>query len=274
MPTIANCLSTLGVSIETLAACPGLHEEWAILKKSYFKSALANHPDKGGDADKFRTIQSAFEALRTLFDGNFVSCFASSASKAVDAQSAAFDSSSTPSWEFYADAAEEPVPIYRVERAKSGRSKCAAKGAAKTCAADACIPKVTKQYPRRHLSPSLSSSLSLTSSHLLSPPPAALLFRCPFLLCSPPKDHLRVGWLNAETGSYGNWVRIECWRVPSKVTRPPSLFSRPHTCIPSCLACLSLSPRTRPLLHQRCGSGCPTPRRAMTRASSRRRSSR
>ena len=62
------------------------------------------------------------------------------------------------------------MPIYRVEPAKSGRSKCSAKGKAKTCS-DEFIPV----------------------------------------------GHLRVGWLNAETGSYGRWVRLECWRVPSKV---------------------------------------------------------
>ena len=38
--------------------------------------------------------------------------------------------SDIPSWQFYQDAAEEPVPLYRAEPAKSGRSRCAAKGAA------------------------------------------------------------------------------------------------------------------------------------------------
>ena len=39
----------------------------------------------------------------------------------------------TPSWDFYYAAAEEPIPTYRVELAKSGRSACSAKGKAKKC---------------------------------------------------------------------------------------------------------------------------------------------
>ena len=132
MTTIANCCSKLGVQLETLAASNGLDEEWALLKKAYFKKCLANHPDKGGDPAAFREVQGAFESLRQTYDSRAVASFATSASKAVGDAQAPSDST-TPSWEFYADAAEEPVPVYRVERAKSGRSKCSAKGSAKTC---------------------------------------------------------------------------------------------------------------------------------------------
>ena len=31
------------------------------------------------------------------------------------------------------------------------------------------------------------------------------------------KGELRVGWLNSETGTYGGWVRLRCWRVPNRV---------------------------------------------------------
>ena len=169
MRTIANCLAEIGVSIEMLTACHDLHEEWAVLKKSYFKAALATHPDKGGDTAKFRKVQASFESLRALFDSGAVTSYATSASKSID--NAAPSHASVPSWDFYANAAEEPVPMYRVEPAKSGRSKCSAKGKAKTCGADELIPV----------------------------------------------GHLRVGSLDADTGSYGRWVRLECWRVPSKV---------------------------------------------------------
>ena len=125
MPTIAACLTTLGVPVTSLGACHDLTEEWAIVKKGYFRSALANHPDKGGDSTTFRNIQSAFEALRALFESQAVSCLASSAAKEVAQGSM---TSELPSWEYYAHAAEEPVPPYRVEPAKSARSKCAVTG--------------------------------------------------------------------------------------------------------------------------------------------------
>jgi len=168
MTTIADCLTTLGVPLESLGSCLGLHEEFAVLKKAYFKSALAKHPDKGGDAAEFRKVHDAFEALRSLYDTGAVDCFATSASKCVGAQTPS--DSSMPSWEFYEQAADEPVPTYRVEPAKSDRSKCSAKRSAKKCE-DSCIPK----------------------------------------------GALRVGWLNAETGTYGRWANLGCWRVPSKV---------------------------------------------------------
>ena len=72
MSTISDCFATLRVPVETLTACHGLQEEWAVLRKAYFKSALANHPDKGGDAVEFRKVQAAFEALRALFDSGAI----------------------------------------------------------------------------------------------------------------------------------------------------------------------------------------------------------
>ncbi|GIS52861.1 MAG: hypothetical protein Ct9H90mP28_5770 [Paracoccaceae bacterium] len=35
----------------------------AEIKKAYHKLVLKNHPDKGGDAEKFRKIQTAYEVL-------------------------------------------------------------------------------------------------------------------------------------------------------------------------------------------------------------------
>ena len=31
------------------------------------------------------------------------------------------------------------------------------------------------------------------------------------------KGDLRVGSMNLESGSYGNWVHLDCWRVPGKI---------------------------------------------------------
>jgi len=125
MRTIRTCLAQVGLTTAALSSCTNLSEEWTKVKKAYFKKVLATHPDKGGDAAVFRTAQEAFEVLRSLFESSAVASFASSGDKSTesayaDATAAAMP---TPSWEFYAAAAQEPVPLYRVELAKSGRSK-------------------------------------------------------------------------------------------------------------------------------------------------------
>lgn len=165
--TIAACLATINVTLDQLGG--DLADEWKLIKKSYFRACLDNHPDKGGDASAFRKVQRAFEALRALFDRGAIASFGDNAASTSVDTAVAGSEAEVPSWEFYADAAEEPVPIYRVEPAKSHRSKCTAKGAAKKC--DGCIEK----------------------------------------------GALRVGYLNIETGTYGSWKNLSCWRVPSKV---------------------------------------------------------
>ena len=75
-----------------------------------------------------------------------------------------------PSWEFYAAAAEDIVPLYRVELARSNRSSCCQTGSAKHC-----------------MDPSID------------------------------KGEVRIGSLDSESGSYGRWIHLKCWRVPAKV---------------------------------------------------------
>ena len=107
--------------------------------------------DKGGDVSAFRATQAAWEVLRDLFNGGGVKggSFASyivafSARAAADRESASDDAddedgddfddelyakyannANYASYEYYEAAAEEEVPGYRVELARSGRSKCA-----------------------------------------------------------------------------------------------------------------------------------------------------
>jgi hypothetical protein len=107
--------------------------------------------DKGGDVSAFRATQAAWEVLRDLFNGGGVKggSFASyivafGASAAADRESAGDDAedgdgddfddelyakyannANYASYEYYEAAAEEEVPGYRVELARSGRSKCA-----------------------------------------------------------------------------------------------------------------------------------------------------
>lgn len=64
------------------------------------------------------------------------------------------------------------MPAYRVELAKSNRSKCTQKTkAARKCPAESKIDK----------------------------------------------GEVRVGWLNQESGTYGRWCHLMCWRVPSRI---------------------------------------------------------
>lgn len=156
------------------ADCSTLDEEFKLLKRKYFRRVLSSHPDKGGDVQVFRQVQSSFEVLRSLYEGRKVGSFADASHTGFgDAFRNAWGKATgapTPSWEFYAEAAEVPVPTYRVELAKSGRSKC-----------QKCVKKGAGVDP------------------LIA------------------KGEVRIGWMNKESGSYGGFVRLQCWRVPSKV---------------------------------------------------------
>ena len=127
--TVAGCLKQVGVTdAAALDACDNLEEEFKVIKKSYFKKILREHPDKGGDEEVFKKTQAAFEVLREMFEGQSVGSFASSAGDSTadvfEQATRAYAHTDRPSWEFYAAAAEETMPSYRVELAKSGRSKC------------------------------------------------------------------------------------------------------------------------------------------------------
>lgn len=125
--TIEECLATIGVG-SGLRTCSNLTEEWAFIKKSYFKSAIKHHPDKGGDAAVFRDVQAAFEVLRELFDNSAVHSFAAEGAQATanayKASKSDLKSASVPSWEYYAEAAKEVYATYKVELARSARSRC------------------------------------------------------------------------------------------------------------------------------------------------------
>ncbi|CAN0589036.1 unnamed protein product, partial [Ectocarpus sp. 12 AP-2014] len=76
-------------------------------------------------------------------------------------------------WQYYYDAAAEEVPPYKVELARSGRSKCTQRTqSARRCADEG--PLIGK-------------------------------------------GEIRVGSLDAQSGSYGRWVHLKCWRVPSRI---------------------------------------------------------
>ena len=135
--TVKQLLATLCLKQgDAFAPCASLDAEWRVVKRAYFKAVLVHHPDKGGDAAAFQATQTAFEALREMMaTGDIGVSFATSTAVSAsgsatgDAQ-AGGEGVPSPSWEYYAEAAEASVPIYCVEPARSGRSKCSAKGAA------------------------------------------------------------------------------------------------------------------------------------------------
>jgi len=173
--TIKDCLTDLGVASAGLGACSTLREEWTFIKKAYFKKILTCHPDKGGDVAVFRSVSASFEVLRELFGASAIQSFAAEhAQSTADSYKEAKDDlrgMSTPSWEYYAEAAKDVIPTYRVELARSARSRCQARGSTRQCSETA-----------------------------------------PFI----EKGGLRIGFM-MEGGSYGLWVHLGCWRVPSKV---------------------------------------------------------
>ena len=234
--TIAQGLIDLGidrVNVDSVFdGTSNRNEEFRIVKKQYFRQALIHHPDKGGDADKFRVIQTSFELLRDLHRGKttrknsnskytwlFSECFkvggtsGGSNKKSDDddddvdvdidvdeefdmsAYDVDFSSMETPSWMFYEEVAEEELPIYRVELAKSNRSKCKARGSAKKCREGLCAECTTT---------------STTSTTDLVDPTAP-----PELIA---KNELRVGSINVQHGTYSRWMHLRCWRVPYKVS--------------------------------------------------------
>lgn len=177
MATIRACLSAIGVtSADSFTGCVGASEEFSKLKKLYFRLALDTHPDKGGDPDRFREVQEAWEALRVLYDSGGVPTtgfahYLSGSGASTTAAPRSGKAGATPSWDWFATAADEEVPTYRVELAKSGRSQCKATGAACKHGDDAFIEQ----------------------------------------------GSIRFGSMDEESGTYGRWRHLSCWRVPYKI---------------------------------------------------------
>lgn len=114
-----------------------------------------------------------------------------------------------PSWEYYAEAAEEAIPAYKVETARSGRSKCTVckKNSGKAVIADraasemstAIVASVARSSSRAKKKSSSSAVVKQNDTSVIS------------------ENEIRVGSLDEFAGSYGRWHHLECWRVPKKV---------------------------------------------------------
>eukprot|EP00227_Mantoniella_beaufortii_P010621 CAMPEP_0197600484 /NCGR_PEP_ID=MMETSP1326-20131121/33368_1 /TAXON_ID=1155430 /ORGANISM="Genus nov. species nov., Strain RCC2288" /LENGTH=258 /DNA_ID=CAMNT_0043167591 /DNA_START=51 /DNA_END=824 /DNA_ORIENTATION=- len=178
--TVKALLETISVDPATaFEGCGNLADEFKKVKAAYFAAVLKEHPDKGGDVETFRGIQSAFETLKEMMSNGQIDSFVVSA-KSKTSTAASFKRASTanadkdmPSWEFYEAAATETMPTYRCETAKSNRSKC-------------------------------------NSAHcVFSQDPK------PFVI---PKDGVRIGPIDKQSGQYSKWVHLDCWRVPGKIS--------------------------------------------------------
>lgn len=130
--TIKECLATLNVTADDLSAAAGaLKAEFAVIKAAFRAQILVHHPDKGGTAAAFRQVRASFEVLKDLYSKNAVTTFCVAnhqpSREDLGRAFAHYEGQPVPSYDFFAEAAAEEVPGYRIENAKSGRSKCAQK---------------------------------------------------------------------------------------------------------------------------------------------------
>lgn len=188
--SVRRCLAKIGIDPAgpELTRCASLTEEFTAIKKAYFKKILVVHPDKGGDAAEFRDVNSSWELIRKLYEDRAVPSFVTAAESTTQdrydydygngggggsaARSASPSATHMP-WQYYYDAAAEEVPPYKVELARSGRSKCTQRTqSARRCADEG--PLIGK-------------------------------------------GEIRIGSLDSQSGSYGRWVHLKCWRVPSRI---------------------------------------------------------
>ena len=79
--TILGHLAVLGITIADLVAFTSLEDEWTFIKKHHFNHIKVCHPDKGGDAETFRTVNDSFNVLRELVSNKQVKRFATESSR-------------------------------------------------------------------------------------------------------------------------------------------------------------------------------------------------
>ena len=197
--TVGDMLAALGVTDPEAAfgACANFEDEFRVVKKAYLKIVLKEHPDKGGDRERFEAVQTAWETLSSMKAENKLGSLRLAKTTERDAakehaHAAAHRPSSTPDWSFYAEAFKDSgLPMYKVERAATGRSKCEMRNKEAT---------ETKKAVKRR-------------AHTVCRAQAA----DPKSACFISKNAVRVGTMDIVSGAYGRFVHLECWRVPSSV---------------------------------------------------------
>lgn len=148
-----------------------------------------------------------------------------------------------PSWDFFAEAAEEEIPTYKVEKARSGRSRCTVckKNSAKAAIADSAAAESSTAIVASTARSSNRAKKSSSSAMVKQTGDTTVI----------EKDEIRVGSIDQIAGSYGRyvfglyyvsiylslsninfivhipllvlcpcygrWHHLSCWRVPKKV---------------------------------------------------------
>ena len=148
----------------------GFDEEFRTIKRSYHRECLKKHPDKGGSEALFVTLNDVWENVREMYERKTIESYweeaqkhhqvkgggrrrttttkASKKKKKGDAQKTTTTTTnkktswSYRSYKFYEEAAAYDDPEYRVELARSNRSRCVATAGGLACEhADAKIEK-------------------------------------------------------------------------------------------------------------------------------------
>ncbi|GKY93930.1 hypothetical protein MPSEU_000359900 [Mayamaea pseudoterrestris] len=219
--TVEDCLHDIGItSSDVFEDCQSLDDEFRVLKKIYFSAILEHHPDKGGDAATFRKIRTAFEVLRELYTKHKLTSFTTHLEQPTDDyyDSVYQDFSNddyTPSYEHYYHAAQEQVPGYKVERAKSNRSQCVACRNHKSWSRTAAPPPRKKAKTNTSTETTVAvASQAVGSANFTTVAVASQAVGSANFIA---KDSIRIGSLDDTSGSYGRWHHLDCWRVPYRI---------------------------------------------------------
>ena len=172
---VSESLAAIGIRKDedyaALKECATFQDEFKLVRKAYLKRCLATHPDKGGDEQDFRRVNESFEFLKRIYETGKAKSFTTATSRSVGHRHDADDDDDDDddadadyeeeeeefdfdfdanfnfhpsSYEYYEQAAQQDLPSYRMEYAKSGRGKCFATRTSKTCGpvdAKCCIAK-------------------------------------------------------------------------------------------------------------------------------------
>mmetsp|Transcript_6153 Transcript_6153/g.9572 ORF Transcript_6153/g.9572 Transcript_6153/m.9572 type:complete len:533 (+) Transcript_6153:27-1625(+) len=182
--TIRDCLNAIGVDVSQLQDRASLADEFRLVKNKYLRAILVAHPDRGGDAAKFRKVRTSFQLLREIFERQLVSSFYDELGRTASvgiSPKAVFGEqhdADIPPWEFFAAAAEEEQVPYRVELAKSSYSQCV---------------KCLAHNKRASVSADDKRQVEIN------------------------QNALRIGSVMPDSGTYSRWVHLKCWRVPSRI---------------------------------------------------------
>lgn len=177
---ISSCLKALGVDATAVSGLGSIEDEFKAVKKLYFKRVLVSHPDKGGDAAAFRALQEAWETLRDLYDKGRVHVEGFSYYFAGAGAHAEADAAP-------GAGADAEVPSW------SWYSEAAASDA---------VPPYKCEAAKSDRSGCKSKAGAVGCAH--DDPKID-------------KGEVRFGSMDSESGTYGRWHHLRCWRVPASI---------------------------------------------------------